>query len=113
MAEVKNQIAGTVALKKDSTGTYEFTKMAVATEYRRHGIATALSMAAIETAKNLNAKRIILYSNTKLQPALALYKKVGFREVPVDGPYERSDIKMELDVLPTNAIRKNTSIESR
>jgi ribosomal protein S18 acetylase RimI-like enzyme len=41
-------------------------------------------------------KRIILYSNTKLETAIALYRKLGFKEIPLDGPYKRSDIKMEL-----------------
>jgi hypothetical protein len=27
---------------------------------------------------------------------VTLYKKLGFVEVPVDGPYKRSNIKMEL-----------------
>jgi len=27
---------------------------------------------------------------------MALYTKLGFKEIPVDGPYKRTDIKMEL-----------------
>ena len=51
---------------------------------------------AIEKAKEKKAGKIILYSNTKLVPAIELYRKLGFKEIPVDGPYQRSDIKMEL-----------------
>lgn len=31
-----------------------------------------------------------------LLPAIALYRKLNFREIPVDGPYKRTNIKMEL-----------------
>jgi hypothetical protein len=51
---------------------------------------------AIAKAKSLGASKIILYSHTVLVPAVQLYKKLGFVEVPVDGPYKRSNIKMEL-----------------
>jgi GNAT superfamily N-acetyltransferase len=98
MASYENEIAGTVALKFVSPGIYEFTKMAVDEKFRGKKIGKALAEAAIAKAKELNADKIILYSNTMLETAIALYRKIGFTEVPVDGPYERSDIKMELEV---------------
>ena len=49
--------------------------------------------------KKLDAKKLALYSNTKLEPAIHLYKKYGFREVLLDNSeYERSNIKMELAI---------------
>jgi ribosomal protein S18 acetylase RimI-like enzyme len=47
----------------------------------------------------MGALSILLYSSTKLIPAIALYRKLGFVEVPLDGPYKRSDIKMELKLV--------------
>jgi GNAT superfamily N-acetyltransferase len=70
--------------------------MAVDERFRGQKIGLALSEAAIEKARALGAKKIILYSSTKLVPAINLYRKLGFVEVPVDGPYKRSDIKMQL-----------------
>jgi ribosomal protein S18 acetylase RimI-like enzyme len=96
MAECENEIAGTVALKYVAPGVYEFTKMAVAGRFRGKKIGQALAEAAISRARKLGAKKIILYSNTILSPAISLYRKIGFREIPVDGTYKRSDIKMEL-----------------
>jgi ribosomal protein S18 acetylase RimI-like enzyme len=87
---------GTVALKFVEPGVYEFTKMAVDEKYRGLKIGKALALAAIEKGKALGAHKIILYSNTILANAIALYRKLGFQEVPVDSVYERSDIKMEL-----------------
>lgn len=96
MAYWNNEIAGTVALKYVDKGIYEFTKMAVDEKFQGRGIGEKLSYAAIEKAKQLGASKIILYSNTRLTPAIKLYRKIGFTEIPVDGPYKRSDIKMEL-----------------
>jgi GNAT superfamily N-acetyltransferase len=96
MAQCNQEMAGTVALKFVEPDIYEFTKMAVDERFRGKKIGQALANAAIDRAKELGAKKIILYSNTVLEPAIRLYQKLGFREIPVDGPYKRSNIKMEL-----------------
>jgi ribosomal protein S18 acetylase RimI-like enzyme len=96
MARYNNEIVGTVALKFVEDGVYEFSKMAVDEKFRGKKIGRALAETAIKHAKALHAKRIILYSQTGLRAAIELYKKLGFHEIPVDGRYKRSDIKMEL-----------------
>ncbi|MBK7652645.1 MAG: GNAT family N-acetyltransferase [Flammeovirgaceae bacterium] len=96
MALCEKELAGTVALKFVSPGVYEFTKMAVDENFQGKKIGKELSLAAIGKAQQLQAKKIVLYSNTKLISAIALYRKLGFIEVALDGPYKRSDIKMEL-----------------
>jgi predicted N-acetyltransferase YhbS len=73
MATVDGQIAGTVALKFVDLGVYEFTKMAVGEKYRGQKIGRALGEAAVRKAMDLGAKKIILYSNTILVPAIELY----------------------------------------
>lgn len=98
MAELDGYIIGTVALKYVEPGIYEFTKMAVDELYQGLKIGKQLAIAAIGRCRQLRARSIILYSNTKLVPAISLYRKLGFREVPLDGPYKRSDIKMQLDL---------------
>jgi ribosomal protein S18 acetylase RimI-like enzyme len=98
MASYDGQIAGTVALRKLDDEVYEFTKMAVDENFRRKGIAEALSYAAFEKAKSLGATKVILYSQTGLKAAIQLYKKLGFVEVAIEnGIYKRSDIKMEIE----------------
>lgn len=102
MAYCNSVVAGTVALKKVNDKVYEFTKMAVAEEYRRRGIAEALSYAALDKAKALGAEKVILYSQTALVPAITMYRKLGFVEVAMDTDlYKRSDIKMEIDLVTT------------
>ncbi len=95
MASADREIAGTVALKFVEPGIYEFTKMAVDEKFRGLKIGEALAHSAIAKARALGAHKIILYSNTVLAPAIALYRKIGFTEIPLDGPYKRSNIKME------------------
>ena len=91
-------VAGVVALIKIDNETYEFSKMGVREDYQRKGIAERLSHAAFEKIKALNGKKLVLFSNTILQPAIRLYRKLGFIEVPLDefSEYRRSSIKMEL-----------------
>src|SRR4051794_10633166 len=84
MAAWDGVVAGTVALRKVEDSVYEFTKMAVDEGYRRRGIAEALSYAAIERAKKRGASKVILYSQTGLVPAITMYKKIGFIEVPLE-----------------------------
>ena len=99
MAEFNGVIAGTVALKKISEGIFEFTKMAVDAKYRRLGIAEYLSYGSFLKAKELNAKSIILYSNSILKGAILLYEKLGFIHGPViNSGYVRSDVKMEIPI---------------
>jgi ribosomal protein S18 acetylase RimI-like enzyme len=48
-------------------------------------------------AKEKNISKLILYSNTSLGPAIHLYRKYGFVEVPLSHQhYQRANIKMEL-----------------
>ena len=61
----------------------------------------------LELAKNsdiegiLDLQELYLVSNRKLLPALALYRKVGFVEVPITAHdlalFERCDIRMNIE----------------
>lgn len=90
---------GTVALKPAGNASYELSKMAVSPAHQGYGVGMQLCRAAIGKAKSLGANSVILYSNRKLAPALHLYKKNGFTEVPLGQvEYSRADIKMELSI---------------
>jgi ribosomal protein S18 acetylase RimI-like enzyme len=99
MTVYQKEIAGTVALKYVSPGVFEFTKMAVDEKFQGKKIGETLAHVAIQTARERGARKIILYSNTRLNKAISLYRKLGFVETALDGPYKRSDIKMELNLL--------------
>ena len=96
-AKLGDEIAGTFALLKENDSVYELSKMAVAESFQGKNIGNRLMEFAIAKASELNAAKIILYSNTKLSPAIHLYRKYGFTEVPVTSSgYKRCNIKMEL-----------------
>ena len=98
-AKINDEIAGTFALLKESDTVYELSKMAVDEQYQGLGIGNRMIEFSIAKARALNATRVILYSNTKLQPAIHLYKKYGFTEVPILGSqYNRSNFNMELEI---------------
>lgn len=95
-ARVGNEIVGTFALIQEAEGVYELGKMAVKEAYQGRNIGNKLLQHCLEKAKELGAARVILYSNTILEPAIHLYKKWGFVEVPMGASdYKRSNIKME------------------
>jgi ribosomal protein S18 acetylase RimI-like enzyme len=99
MAEYDGVIAGTVGLRKFDEETFEFTKMAVDKNYRRLGIAEAISFASFRKAKELGAKRVLLYSNTKNAGAIKLYEMIGFKHLPVENDiYKRANVKMEIGI---------------
>ncbi len=103
MATIDAEIVGTVALKFVKPKVYEFTKMAVDEKLHGKKIGLTLAEVAIEKCKVRGATSIILYSSTKLIPAISLYRKLGFVEVEMDGPYKRSDIKMELKLVDNHS----------
>ena len=99
MAEYDGIPAGTVGLRRVDAVTYEFTKMAVDKNFRRLGIAEAISYASFKKAKALGASQVILYSNTKNAGAIKLYEKIGFRHVEVEqGVYKRANVKMVIEI---------------
>ncbi|MCG8574091.1 MAG: GNAT family N-acetyltransferase [Flavobacteriales bacterium] len=97
-ARVNDKIVGTVALINREEEGYELSKMAVTEEFKGLRIGQKLMYACLDYAGQAGINRVFLDSNRKLTPALRLYEKVGFKEIPVptDTPYERCDIRMEL-----------------
>lgn len=97
-ALVDGKVAGTVALIEMGNGSFELAKMAVDPGYRGFGIGEKLMEACIEYSKAAGKERIILESNTRQIPAISLYRKAGFKEIPLDPntPYKRANIRMEL-----------------
>jgi ribosomal protein S18 acetylase RimI-like enzyme len=99
-ATINGEVAGTFALMKQADGSYELSKMAVDEQFQGNKVGNHMLAFCLEKAAGLGAKKVILYSNTLLGPAIHLYKKYGFVEVPLgDVDYERANIKMERALL--------------
>jgi ribosomal protein S18 acetylase RimI-like enzyme len=96
-AKIGDEIVGTVGLAKTEEGIFEMVKMGVKSSAQGKGVGLALAKAIIEKAREMGGEKIVLYSSTKLQPALHIYKKLGFEQaIPESGKYCRCDVKMEL-----------------
>jgi GNAT superfamily N-acetyltransferase len=96
-ALLNGKVIGTCALIKTSETEFEMAKMAISPNYRGLQIGYKLGEYFKEKAKAMGAKRIWLESNRVLTPAISLYNKLGFKEIPIDySPYTRADIRMEL-----------------
>ena len=92
------EVLGTCAVMRLSDAVFELAKMAVRQDARGRGYGDLLIDNVIRFAREAGAERLILLSNTRLQPAIALYEKHGFRAVPITDAhdYKRVDIQMEL-----------------
>ena len=98
-AQFGDAIVGTFALLKQEDGSYELGKMAVNEQHQGKNIGNKLLQHCLEEAKRLGASKVVLFSNTILGPAIHLYKKYGFIEVPMGhSEYKRSNIKMEKEI---------------
>ena len=95
-ALLDNTPIGTVTMIK-SNDSYEVAKLAVTEKYKKLGIGKRLMKVAIEFARENSTKKIYLFTNHNLIPAINLYKKCGFVLIPlIDNKYIESDMKMEL-----------------
>ena len=92
------EVLGTFALIKVTENTFELGKMAVSPKSRGKGIGQKLMVFCVEFAKSKNWEKLLLYSNTKLENSIYIYRKFGFVEIPIEenNPYSRGNIKMEL-----------------
>ncbi|MDN3656376.1 GNAT family N-acetyltransferase [Ferruginibacter paludis] len=91
------EVAGTIALLKVTDSIFELSKMAVDEKFQGKRIGNVLVDYCLTEAKSLQLEKLILYSNTTLGPAIHLYEKYGFKEVPdFESEYKRANIKMEL-----------------
>jgi ribosomal protein S18 acetylase RimI-like enzyme len=93
-------VLGTCAVLRHSPTECEIAKMAVAPAARGRGLGDLLMEAAVGFARQIGARRIAIVSNTVLAPALRLYRKHGFVEVPLesDGRYQRANIRLEREL---------------
>jgi ribosomal protein S18 acetylase RimI-like enzyme len=95
-ASFNNEIVGVVALLKIEDDRFELAKMAVTEKYQGLKVGKVLMEHCIEFSKEKGIKTLVLYSNKQLGPAIHIYEKYGFYEIPLEaGHYERANIKME------------------
>ena len=94
----EGEILGTCALMMRDNRRGELAKMAVSPAARGRGIGQLLGNALVNLARERKLETLFLETNRILLPALGLYRKLGFRELPFPytTSYGRADVYMEL-----------------
>ena len=100
LVKEEGKIIGCVALMKIEEGIFELTKMAISPEHQGKKIGQKLMEHTLEFAAKQNWDQLIIFSNRKLENAIYIYEKYGFKEIPMgeNNPYSRGDIKMRLNL---------------
>lgn len=78
MAEVGGRVAGFL-LGRIAADEFEVLNFAIASAYRRRGIATQLLRDVLQYARNAGTRRAFLEVRASNRIAIALYEKLGFR----------------------------------
>lgn len=91
------EAVATCAMYKMAGGRYELAKMAVRPDYQGRGLSNALMEGSEAWVREQGGTELFIRSNTVLTPAITLYKKHGYVEIPrvgEDPEYQRSNIEM-------------------
>ncbi len=95
-AERDGTPVGCCGLIAMADGGFEVTKMTVRPEARGGGLALRLLEACEAAARAAGAHRLYLETSSTLGPALGLYARFGFANLPPQPtPYARADVWME------------------
>jgi putative acetyltransferase len=102
VARLGREVVGCVGLAPHGEHEFELVKMAVDPGHQSHGTGRRLIRAAVDRARQLGARRVLLETNSTLVSAVHLYETSGFRHLGADehppSPYVRADVAMALDL---------------
>lgn len=100
VAQRGNEVVGTCAVIPHEPGVLELAKLVVAPTARGQGLGRRLIEKCVAFARERDAIRLVLVSNSQLGSALRLYEEIGFqrRPLPPDTTYVTVDVYMELEL---------------
>jgi len=108
LAEIEGRPAGCIGVRRISEGSCEMTRLYVAPAERGHGIARALVLAAIQAAKEIGYKQLLLSILPNMRMAAKLFRELGFYEAPAYCPTPVEDtvfLALDLDNWTDEKIR--------
>lgn len=99
LARYGGEAAGCIALRKLDDETCEMKRLYVRPAFRGHGIASRLVRQTLDDARTIGYRRMRLDTLPFLRDAIALYRRLGFYDIPCynDSPMEET-IFLQLDL---------------
>ncbi len=82
LSKNENDFSGCIAIRKIDIDTAELKRMYVKPAFQQKGIGAGLLNEAILLARKIGYKKIQLDTLSNMTPAINLYKKNGFYEIP-------------------------------
>jgi len=99
IALLNSKPVGVCALVVRDGLTCELVKMVVDPQLHGHGTGFKLGQAFIEKARERGFSRIVLEGNTKMEASVALYRKLGFQEIPIEFDVHNSSIHKRCNIF--------------
>ena len=98
-ATENDEVMATCMTRHIGNEIWEICKLAANEKYKGKGAGNAVFEQCMKYAIDHGAKKLFMLSNSRLQAALHIYHKYGFKEIKLkDYEYERGDIAFELIV---------------
>ncbi len=95
------RVLGTAAAIRLDAEVFELAKVGVSPDAKGRGLGRRLAVCVIDYARAHGASKVVLTSNSRLVPALTLYRSLGFedRPCPEGFGYVTADVYMELTLV--------------
>lgn len=98
-ATENDEVMATCMTRHIGNEIWEICKLAANEKYKGKGAGNVVFEQCMKYAIDHGAKKLFMISNSRLQAALHIYHKYGFKEIKLkDYEYERGDIAFELTV---------------
>lgn len=83
LALVNKELAGCIALRKVDARRCEMKRLYVRLEFQGLGIGKRLTQQILEDARSIGYQQVLLDTFPFLDRAIAMYRRMGFREIPI------------------------------